>query len=92
MKGLEDATLCEKEACTFEVVLSHAYVRGQWTRDGVPIKSRPVCRIAMQGKNHTLALTRVTLADMGIISFKAEGIETSAMLTVTGTSTLSIQT
>nr|XP_021334072.1 obscurin isoform X1 [Danio rerio] len=83
VKGLEDATLCEKEACTFEVVLSHAYVRGQWTRDGVPIKSRPVCRIAMQGKNHTLTLTRVTLADMGIISFKAEGIETSAMLTVT---------
>ncbi|XP_016403447.1 obscurin-like, partial [Sinocyclocheilus rhinocerous] len=83
VKGLEDVTLCEKEACTFEVVLSHAYVQGQWSRDGVPLKSRPVCRIATQGKKHTLTLTRVMVADMGVISFKAEGIESSAMLTVT---------
>ncbi|XP_043103008.1 obscurin [Puntigrus tetrazona] len=83
VKGLEDVTLCEKEASTFEVVLSHAYVQGQWSRDGVPLKSRPVCRIAMQGKKHTLTLTRVTVADMGVISFKAEGIESSAVLTVT---------
>lgn len=85
VKGLEDVTLCEKEACTFEVVLSHAYVQGQWSRDGVPLKSRPVCRIATQGKKHTLTLTRVTVADMGVISFKVEGIESSAMLTITGT-------
>lgn len=78
-------TLCEKEACTFEVVLSHAYVKGEWTRDGVLFKSRPVCRIATQGKKHTLTLTRVTVADMGVISFKAEGIESSAKLTVKGT-------
>ncbi|KAL1270084.1 hypothetical protein QQF64_032373 [Cirrhinus molitorella] len=83
VKGLEDVTLCEKEACTFEVVLSHAYIQGQWSKDGVPLKSRPVCRIAMQGKKHTLTLTRVTVADMGVISFKAEGIESSSMLTVT---------
>ncbi|KAF4110126.1 obscurin [Onychostoma macrolepis] len=83
VKGLEDVTLCEKEACTFEVLLSHAYVQGQWSRDGVPLKSRPVCRIATQGKKHTLTLTRVTVADMGVISFKAEGIESSAMLSVT---------
>jgi len=84
VKGLEDVTVCEKEVCTFEVVLSHAYVQGEWTRNGLPLKSRPVCRIAMQGKKHTLTLTRVTVSDMGFISFKAEGIESSAMLTVTG--------
>ncbi|XDV49254.1 hypothetical protein PO909_018537 [Leuciscus waleckii] len=83
VKGLEDVTLCEKEVCTFEVVLSHAYVQGEWTRNGLPLKSRPVCRIATQGKRHTLTLTRVTVSDMGVISFKAEGIESSAMLTVT---------
>ncbi|KAG1973513.1 obscurin [Pimephales promelas] len=83
VKGLEDVTVCEKEVCTFEVVLSHAYVQGEWTRNGLPLKSRPVCRIAMQGKKHTLTLTRVTVSDMGFISFKAEGIESSAMLTVT---------
>lgn len=85
VKGIEDVTLCEKEACTFEVVLSHAYIQGQWTKDGVPFKSKPVCRIATRGKTHTLTLTRVTTADTGIISFKTEGIETSALLTVTGT-------
>ncbi|XP_073675951.1 obscurin [Garra rufa] len=83
VKRLEDVTLCEKEACTFEVVLSHAYIQGQWSKDGVPFKSKPVCRIATQAKKHTLTLTRVTVGDMGVISFKAEGIESSAMLTVT---------
>ncbi|XP_051964162.1 obscurin [Xyrauchen texanus] len=83
VKGLEDVTVCEKEVCTFQVVLSHAFIQGQWTRDGVPFKSKPVCRIATQGKKHTLTLTRVTVADLGLICFKAEGIETSAMLTVT---------
>ncbi|KAI7798028.1 putative obscurin, partial [Triplophysa rosa] len=83
VKGIEDVTLCEKEACTFEVVLSHAYIPGQWTKDGVPFKSKPVCRIATRGKTHTLTLTRVTTADTGLISFIAEGIETSALLTVT---------
>lgn len=85
VKGIEDVTLCEKEACTFEVVLSHAYVQGQWTRDGVPLKSKPVCRIATRGKKHTLTLSRVTTMDAGLIRFMAEGIETYAMLTVTGT-------
>ncbi|KAK3566244.1 hypothetical protein QTP86_030032, partial [Hemibagrus guttatus] len=83
IKVLEDATVCEKEAWTFEVTLSHAYVRGTWTRNGLPFKSKPTCRIAMQGKRHTLSLTRVSLLDMGLISFQAEGVETSANLTVT---------
>lgn len=84
IKGLEDVTLCEKEAWTFEVILSHAYVRGTWTRNGLPFKSKPTCRITTQGKRHTLTLTRVSLVDMGLISFQAEGVETSANLTVTG--------
>lgn len=84
IKGLEDVTLCEKEAWTFEVTLSHAYVRGVWTRNGLLLKSKPTCRIAMQGKRQTLTLTRVSLLDMGLISFQAEGVETSANLTVTG--------
>lgn len=84
IKGLEDVTLCEKEAWTFEVTLSHAYVQGTWTRNGLPLKSKPTCRMAMQGKRHTLTLTRVSLLDMGLISFQADGAETSANLTVTG--------
>ncbi|GAA6091334.1 obscurin, partial [Tachysurus ichikawai] len=83
IKGLEDVTLCEKEAWTFEVTLSHAYVQGTWTRNGLPLKSKPTCRMAMQGKRHTLTLTRVSLLDMGLISFQADGAETSANLTVT---------
>ncbi|KAK2841467.1 hypothetical protein Q7C36_013046 [Tachysurus vachellii] len=83
IKGLEDVTLCEKEAWTFEVTLSHAYVQGTWTRNGLPFKSKPTCRMAMQGKRHTLTLTRVSLLDMGLISFQAEGAATSANLTVT---------
>lgn len=84
IKGLEDVTLCEKEAWTFEVVLSHAYVRSVWTRNGLPFKSKPTCRIATRGKRHTLTLTRVSLLDVGLIGFQADGAETFANLTVTG--------
>ncbi|KAG9270126.1 obscurin-like, partial [Astyanax mexicanus] len=83
LKGLEDVTLCEKEAHTFEVILSHSYVHGTWSRNGVPLKSKPTCRISAQGKTHTLTLTRLSLSDMGLICFQAEGAETSATLTVT---------
>ncbi|XP_062854790.1 obscurin [Trichomycterus rosablanca] len=82
IKGLEDVTLCERETCTFEVTLSHAYIRGVWTRNGRPFKSKPTCRIAAHGKRHALTLTKVSLSDMGLISFQADGVETSASLTV----------
>ncbi|KAL7829001.1 hypothetical protein SRHO_G00326350 [Serrasalmus rhombeus] len=83
VKGLEDVSLCEKGSCSFEVTLNHSYVRSVWARNGVPFKSKPMCRISAQGKKHTLTLTRVSLSDAGLISFQAEGAETSATLTVT---------
>ncbi|KAK1801420.1 hypothetical protein P4O66_022686, partial [Electrophorus voltai] len=83
IKGLEDVTVCEKDACTLEVTLSHAYIHGVWARNGVQLKAKPTCRIAAQGRRHTLTLTRASLSDMGRISFQAEGVETSATLIVT---------
>ncbi|XP_076860479.1 obscurin [Brachyhypopomus gauderio] len=83
IKALEDVCVCEKEACTLEVILNYAYVRGVWARNGVQLKSKPTCRITAQGRRHTLTLTRVSLSDMGCVSFQAEGVQTSATLTVT---------
>ncbi|KAM7012432.1 obscurin [Tautogolabrus adspersus] len=82
VKGLEDVEVCECESCPFEVTLNLSYIEGVWTRDGMQLKSKPNCRISTHGKKHSLILKRVALADAGLFSFEANGIQTSGRLTV----------
>ncbi|XP_057696690.1 obscurin isoform X1 [Corythoichthys intestinalis] len=82
VRGLEDVEVSECESCSFEVILNLSYIEGVWTKDGVRVKSKPNCRISTHGKTHSLILTRVALADVGLISFQANGIQTSGRLTV----------
>lgn len=84
MKGLEDVEVSECESCTFEVTLNLAYIEGVWTRDGMQLKSKPNCRISMNGKKHSLTLNRVALGDAGLFCFQANGIQTSGQLSVKG--------
>ncbi|XP_034386307.1 LOW QUALITY PROTEIN: obscurin [Cyclopterus lumpus] len=83
VKGLEDVEVSECEICSFEVNLNLAYIEGLWTRDGMPLKSKPNCRISTHGKKHSLLLNRVALGDAGLFSFQANGIQTSGRLSVT---------
>lgn len=85
MTGLDDVEVSECESCSFEVTLNLAYIEGVWTRDGVQLKSRPHCRISTHGKRHSLILNRVALGDAGLLSFQANGIQTSCRLSVRGT-------
>ncbi|XP_037104683.1 obscurin isoform X1 [Syngnathus acus] len=82
VRGLEDVQVSECESCSFEVTLNLSYIEGVWTRDGMRLKSKPNCRISTHGKTHSLVLNRVALADVGLISFQANGIQTSGRLTV----------
>ncbi|KAM6963087.1 obscurin [Aplochiton taeniatus] len=82
-QGLEDVEVCESESCSFEVKLNLAYIKGTWMKDGLPIKSKPTCRISTHGKKHNLTITRVTLGDCGLFAFQADGVETSGTLIVT---------
>ncbi|XP_068447260.1 obscurin [Clinocottus analis] len=83
VKGLEDVEVSECEICSFEVTLNLAYVEGLWSRDGMPLKSKPNCRISTHGKKHSLLLNRVALGDAGLFAFQAKGIQTSGRLSVT---------
>ncbi|XP_051233521.1 obscurin isoform X4 [Dicentrarchus labrax] len=83
VKGLEDVEVSECESCSFEVTLNLAYIEGVWTRDGMQLKSKPNCRISTHGKKHSLILNRVALADAGLFSFQANGVQTSGRLSVT---------
>ncbi|XP_061739065.1 obscurin isoform X2 [Nerophis ophidion] len=82
VKGLEDVEVSECQSCSLEVTLNLAYMEGVWTRDGLQLKSKPNCRMSAHGKTHALILSRVSLADAGLISFHTDGIETSARLSV----------
>ncbi|XP_029987477.1 LOW QUALITY PROTEIN: obscurin [Sphaeramia orbicularis] len=82
VKGLEDVEVSECESVSFEVTLNLAYIEGAWTRDGIQLKSKPHCRISMHGKKHSLTLNRVTVGDAGLLSFQADGVQTSGKLSV----------
>ncbi|KAF0042109.1 hypothetical protein F2P81_005641 [Scophthalmus maximus] len=82
VKGLEDVEVSECESCSFEVTLNLAFIEGVWSRDGMQLKSKPNCRISTHGKKHSLVLNRAALVDAGLFSFQANGIETSARLSV----------
>ncbi|XP_009082964.1 PREDICTED: obscurin, partial [Acanthisitta chloris] len=83
VKGLQPLKVAEKGTVTFEVEVSHEDVEGTWQKDGVRLKPAPSISIGVLGKKHTLTLSSVALEDAGLISFKAEGINSSGKLTVT---------
>uniref|UniRef100_S4RSQ7 non-specific serine/threonine protein kinase n=1 Tax=Petromyzon marinus TaxID=7757 RepID=S4RSQ7_PETMA len=82
VKPLEPVTVMEKEAATFKLELSHVGVEGQWSRDGIRFRQNNRCQISTFGKSHSLTILSVREDDAGIIAFQAEGVRTSAQLTV----------
>lgn len=86
IKGLTETTAHETETVTLEVELSQANVEGSWNKDRIKLKSGLNCHIAALGTKHTLTLSNLKREDAGLISFQAEGVHTSAKLSVTGNS------
>ncbi|XP_061410474.1 obscurin-like [Lethenteron reissneri] len=82
VKPLEPVIVMEKEAATFKLELSHVGVEGQWSRDGIRFRQNNRCQISTFGKSHSLTILSVREDDVGIIAFQAEGVRTSAQLTV----------
>uniref|UniRef100_A0A7N4PFA3 non-specific serine/threonine protein kinase n=1 Tax=Sarcophilus harrisii TaxID=9305 RepID=A0A7N4PFA3_SARHA len=82
VRGLQAIEVREQGTVTLEVELSHSDVEGNWTRDGLKLKSQDNCSITVQSVIHKLILSNLSLEDAGLIAFKAEGVHTSARLTV----------
>ncbi|KAM5307883.1 obscurin isoform 1-T1 [Glossophaga mutica] len=83
LRGLQAMEVQEQGSAIMEVELSHANVEGSWTRDGFRLQPGPLCHLAVQGPIHTLMLSELRPQDSGLITFKAEGVHTSAQLVVT---------
>lgn len=84
VRGLQAVEVWEQGTATMDVELSHDNVEGSWTRDSVRLQPGSTCQLAVQGPIHTLILSGLRPQDSGLIAFKAEGVHTSARLTVTG--------
>ncbi|KAM3929260.1 obscurin, partial [Leptodactylus fuscus] len=82
VRGLRDVEVREKDSATFELELSHEDVEGSWIKDGLKIKPSESCKVIVNGKKHGLLLSSVKQEDAGAVSFKSEGIQTSAKLIV----------
>uniref|UniRef100_A0A3Q2E3N7 Obscurin like cytoskeletal adaptor 1a n=1 Tax=Cyprinodon variegatus TaxID=28743 RepID=A0A3Q2E3N7_CYPVA len=81
-KGLTDQETFERETASFEVEVSHADVEGIWQKDGIRVKPSNQFRVSINGLIHSLTLTNLTLEDTGTIVFTAEGVRSTARLTV----------
>lgn len=81
-KGLTDQETFERETASFEIELSHADVEGTWQKDGIRVKPNNQWMVSTNGRVHGLTLSNLTLEDTGTIVFSAEGVRTSARLTV----------
>ncbi|XP_026157888.1 obscurin-like protein 1a [Mastacembelus armatus] len=93
-KGLSDQETFERETASFEVELSHTDVEGIWQKDGIRVKPNNQWWVSTNGRVHGLTLSNLTLEDTGTIVFSAEGLRTTARLTVkeTPVSVLTAQT
>ncbi|KAM8722669.1 obscurin-like protein 1a [Acanthopagrus schlegelii] len=81
-KGLTDQETFERETASFEVELSHTDVEGIWQKDGIRVKPNNHWRVSTNGLIHGLTLSNLTLEDTGTIVFSAEGVRTTARLTI----------
>ncbi|XP_041834263.1 obscurin-like protein 1a [Melanotaenia boesemani] len=81
-KGLTDQETFERETASFEVELSHTDVEGTWQKDGIRVKPSNQWRVSANGRVHGLTLSNLTVEDTGTIIFSAEGVRTTARLTV----------
>ncbi|XP_057685452.1 obscurin-like protein 1a [Corythoichthys intestinalis] len=81
-KSLTDQETLERETASFEVELSHTDVEGNWHKDGIRVKPNNQFRVSTNGRLHGLTLSNLTLEDTGTIAFSAEGVRTTARLTV----------
>uniref|UniRef100_A0A8C6TYE0 Obscurin like cytoskeletal adaptor 1a n=1 Tax=Neogobius melanostomus TaxID=47308 RepID=A0A8C6TYE0_9GOBI len=84
-RGLTDQETLERETASFEIELSHADVDGSWQKDGIRVKPNNQFMVSRNGRVHGLTLSNLTLEDTGTIVFTAEGVRTSARLTIKGT-------
>lgn len=66
--------------------LSHTDVEGVWQKDGIRVKPNNQWRVSTNGRVHSLTMSNLTLEDTGSIAFSAEGVRTSARLSVRGKS------
>ncbi|XP_034533753.1 obscurin-like protein 1a [Notolabrus celidotus] len=81
-RGLSDQDTFERETASFEVELSHTDVEGIWQKDGIRVKPNNQFRVSTNGLVHGLTLSNLTLEDTGTIVFSAEGVRTTARLTI----------
>ncbi|XP_033623906.1 obscurin isoform X2 [Fukomys damarensis] len=83
VRGLQAVEAKEQGVATMEVELSHPSVEGVWTRDGVRLQPGPTCHLVVNGPIHSLTLSGLRPQDSGLVTFRAEGLQTSARLVVT---------
>lgn len=83
-KGLTDQETFERETASFEVELSHTDVEGTWQKDSIRVKPNNQWRVSTNGRVHSLTLSNLTMEDTGTIVFSAEGVRTTARLTIKG--------
>merc|ERR1712029_606369 len=83
LKPLEDQEVKKiPGTATFEAEISKSGLKGEWFRNGQPIKSSPKYKISEDLGTHKLIINDVTDDDVDVYSLKIRNAETEAKLKV----------
>lgn len=88
MSPLHDLKVPERGTAVFECQVSRPKVKGKWYKDDEPITISDGYDIRVDGERHLLYLQKVSKEDLGCYTFKFDGEETTAHLSVKGTQLL----
>lgn len=84
IRGLKEMTVQERDSVTMEVELNQPNSDGYWSKNGQKLKASKKISVTAVGNKHSLTISHLKMDDCGIISFQADGVNTTAKLIVKG--------
>eukprot|EP00079_Xenopus_tropicalis_P030270 XP_012826065.1 PREDICTED: obscurin-like protein 1 [Xenopus tropicalis] len=88
LKDLQDVDIVENENAVFTCEVSCAQAKGEWFKNGEPIRVTNTTKIRQEGRRHFLLICGAQCEDAGEITFRARRLQSTARLRIKGESTL----
>ncbi|XP_031749625.1 obscurin-like protein 1 isoform X2 [Xenopus tropicalis] len=82
LKDLQDVDIVENENAVFTCEVSCAQAKGEWFKNGEPIRVTNTTKIRQEGRRHFLLICGAQCEDAGEITFRARRLQSTARLRI----------
>uniref|UniRef100_A0A6I8Q9N6 Obscurin-like cytoskeletal adaptor 1 n=1 Tax=Xenopus tropicalis TaxID=8364 RepID=A0A6I8Q9N6_XENTR len=79
LKDLQDVDIVENENAVFTCEVSCAQAKGEWFKNGEPIRVTNTTKIRQEGRRHFLLICGAQCEDAGEITFRARRLQSTAL-------------